>query len=133
MKKEVQIELNSFIKKIEKTIEIACAILFGSQARGDYTQISDIDLIIIADFKEDFFNRILNLTRLNESGYNFELFCYTETEFKKMFERGNAFILDSINDGIPLVGESFFTCYKERLNQLFQRGLKKSKCTWILV
>ena len=133
MKKEVQKELNSFIKKIKKTIEIKCVILFGSQARGDYSQVSDIDLIIIAEFKEDFFNRILNLTRLNKSRYNFELFCYTETEFNKMFERGNALVFDSINEGIPLLGESFFTRYKEKLNQLFQRGLKKSKCTWILV
>ena len=67
MKKEVQNELNSFIRRIKKTINIKCVILFGSQARGDYTQVSDIDLIIIADFKEDFFNRILNLTRLNKT------------------------------------------------------------------
>ena len=133
MKKEIQNELNSFIYRIKKTIEMSCIILFGSQARGDYTQVSDIDLIIIADFKEDFFNRILNLTRLNESRYNFELFCYTETEFSKMFERGNALVLDSINEGIPLLGKSFFKIYKEKLNQLFRKGLKKSSCTWILV
>lgn len=133
MKKEVQNELNSFIRRIKKTINIKCVILFGSQARGDYTQVSDIDLIIIADFKEDFFNRILNLTRLNKSIYNFEMFCYTDTEFNKMFERGNALILDSINEGIPLLGKPFFNVYKERLNQLFRKVLKKSSCTWILV
>ena len=133
MKKEVQNELNTFVQRIKKSIEIACVILFGSQARGDYTQASDIDLIIIADFKEDFFNRILNLTRLNKSRYNIELFCYTETEFSKMFERGNALVLDSINEGSPLLGKSFFKIYKEKLNQLFQKGLKKSSCTWILV
>ncbi len=133
MKKEVKNELNSFIDKIKKSIEITCVILFGSQARGDYTRISDIDLIIIAGFNEDFFNRILNLTRLNKSRYNFELFCYTETEFSKMFARGNALILDSINEGIPLLGKSFFKIYKEKLNQLFQKGLKRSRCTWILV
>jgi len=133
MKKEVQNELDSFLKEIEKEIEVKSIILFGSQARGDYTQASDIDLIIIADFKEDFFNRILKLTRLNKSRYNFELFCYTEIEFKKMFEKGNALILDSINEGIPLLGKSFFNSYKEKLNQLFRKGLKRSSCTWVLV
>ena len=133
MKIKVQNELNSFIDRIKKTIDISCIILFGSQARGDYTQVSDIDLIIIADFKENFFNRILNLTRLNKSRYNFELFCYTETEFSKMFERGNALILDSINEGIPVHGKSFFKIYEEKLNQLFRKGLKRSSCTWILV
>lgn len=133
MKKEVKSELDLFLNDIENHIKVKTIILFGSQARGDYTQASDIDLIIIADFKEDFFNRILKLSKLNKSRYNFELFCYTEIEFKKMFKNGNALILDSINEGIPLRGKSFFNNYKEKLNQLFQKGLKKSNCTWVLV
>jgi len=133
MKKIIQDELNSFLSSVKERIALECVILFGSQARGDFTQYSDIDLIIIADFKEDFFNRILSLLKLNESKYNFEIFCYTSNEFDTMFEKGNALILDSINEGIPLRGKSFFNFYKEKLNQLFKRGLKRSNCTWILV
>lgn len=133
MKKIIQDELNSFLSSVKELIALECVILFGSQARGDFTQYSDIDLIIVADFKEDFFNRILSLSKLNESKYNFEIFCYTANEFDNMFEKGNALILDSINEGIPLQGKSFFNFYKEKLNQLFKNGLRKSNCTWILV
>ena len=133
MNEKIEKELKIFIEKVKKKVDLKCVILFGSQARGEYSPYSDIDLIIIADFKENFFERMLKLSMLNESQFNFEIFCYTEIEFDNMFLNGNALILDSINDGVPLHGNSYFEIYKMRMKELIEKGLKKSKCTWILL
>jgi len=133
MKKEIEKELNHFISRLIKNFNLKCVILFGSQARGDYLPYSDIDLIIISDFNKDFFNRSRKFLFLNESRYNFEIFCYTEEEFEKMFIKGNALILDAIFEGRSLIGNSFFMKYKNKMNDMIQKGLKRSKCTWILL
>ncbi len=133
MKKEIEKELEHFISKIENYYNINCVILFGSQARGDYLPYSDIDLIIIADFKDEFFKRSLKLMLLNESRYNFELFCYTGEEFEMMFVKGNALIYDAIYEGKPLTGSHFFNKYKKRMNQMIQKGLSRSNCSWVLI
>jgi len=133
MKKEIEKELEHFISKLENHYNLNCVILFGSQARGDYLPYSDIDLIIIADFKDEFFKRSLKLTLLNESRYNFELFCYTEEEFEMMFVKGNALIYDAIYEGKPLAGSHFFNKYNKRMNQMIQKGLSRSNCSWVLI
>lgn len=83
-----------------------------------------------------FFNiykRSLKLALLNESRYNFELFCYTEEEFEMMFVKGNALIYDAIYEGKPLAGTPLFNKYKKRMNQMIQKGLSRSNCSWILI
>ena len=133
MQKTIKDDLNQFISKIKKVVKIKCVILFGSRARGDYDPYSDVDLILIGDFKEKFLDRTFNLLILNESRFNFEIFCYTEGEFEKMFIKGNALILDAIYEGIPLDGKRFFESYKRKMNEMIQKGLKRSRCTWILL
>jgi len=49
--------LFGLIKEIDKIYSLNCIILFGSQARGDFESYSDIDLILIGDFKEKFTKR----------------------------------------------------------------------------
>ncbi len=133
MKKEIEKELIHFVSKLKNHINLNCVILFGSQARGDYLPYSDIDLIIIADFKDEFFKRSLKLTLLNESRYNFELFCYTGEEFEMMFVKGNALIYDAIYEGKPLASTHLFNKYKKRMNHMIQKGLSRSNCSWILI
>ncbi|MHA1268423.1 MAG: nucleotidyltransferase domain-containing protein [Candidatus Helarchaeota archaeon] len=132
-KMKMEKALSNFISKIVKEMTIKCIILFGSRARGDFKQYSDVDLIIIGNFSERFLDRSLKLTEKNNSPYNFEIFCYTEQEFKSMFKRGNVIILDAIYEGIPLYGKEFFKIYKDQMNLLIEKGLKRSKCTWILI
>lgn len=133
MQKTIKEELNKFIAKVKTDVKIKCVILFGSRARGDFGPYSDVDLIFIGSFNRNFIERAYSLLILNESRFNFELFCYTEEEFEKMFISGNALILDAIYDGIPLEGFHFFESYKNRMNEMIQKGLKRSKCTWILL
>jgi len=125
--------LSKFLSKIKAKMNVKCVILFGSRARGDFMPHSDVDLIIIGDFTEKFLDRILIISEENDSPYNFETFCYTELEFESMFKRGNALVLDAIYEGIPLEGEEFFRMYKNQMNSLIKKGLKRTTCTWVLV
>lgn len=125
--------ISEFISEINKIVKINCIILFGSQARGDFTPYSDVDLILIGDFKEKFMKRASKLLTYNKSNLNIEIFCYTKKEFEKMFSDGNALILDAIYEGLPLKGDDFFKLYKSRFDEMIKKGLKRSNCTWILV
>ncbi|MFQ6071438.1 MAG: nucleotidyltransferase domain-containing protein [Methanosarcinales archaeon] len=82
------------LKKIHKII------LFGSFARGDYHQGSDIDLVIVGDFKERFFDRIGKILDLNDTDFDLEPLVYTPEEFDKMIKEKRLFLQEVMNDGI---------------------------------
>jgi predicted nucleotidyltransferase len=67
-------------------------IIFGSYARGDVHQGSDLDLVIIKNTKEKFLRRMDRVLNLCDGEIAVEPLIYTETEFKKMLEQGNDFL-----------------------------------------
>lgn len=74
-------------------------ILFGSFARGDFNEGSDVDLIVIGDWQQDFLDRIKVLLDMNEFGLPLEPIGYTEQEFEQMADEGNRFISEVITTG----------------------------------
>ena len=63
-------------------------IMFGSFARGDFNEGSDVDLIVIGDWQQDFLDRIKVLLDMNEFGLPLEPIGYTEQEFEQMADEG---------------------------------------------
>jgi len=84
-------EIKKFINKIKKTIQVEKIILFGSRARNDHLQDSDIDLIIISnDFEGTPFPERMDKLILHwESPHDLEALCYTPQEFKKKQQQIN--------------------------------------------
>jgi len=80
-------------------------ILFGSFARGDFNEGSDIDLIVISDWKEKFLDRIKVLMDMNEN-LPIEPVGYREEEFEMMAENGNPFILEVLKEGVVIYERS---------------------------
>jgi hypothetical protein len=74
-------------------------ILFGSFARGDINEGSDVDLIVIANWKEEFLDRIKLLLNLNRFKIPLEPIGYTEEEFKNLVEQETPFILEILKEG----------------------------------
>ena len=124
--------LSELIKEIKNIYSLNCAILFGSQARGDFVPYSDIDLIFIGDFKEKFTKRGDMIYKKHNWKWGLDAFCYTPQEFDDMFSMGIVSILDAIDEGICLLGEDFFKEYKAKLKILKNRGLRKDPPVWIL-
>lgn len=132
MKADIPEAVKNYVDRIARKFEARCVILWGSRARGDHTPTSDYDIIVIADFKEKFLERLTTLMELAPLQPNIEALGYTPEEFETMFQRGNVTALDAIYEGIPLHGEEYFKKYKKRLRELFERGLERTTCTWKL-
>jgi len=89
-----------FINLIIRKFNIKKIIIFGSFARGDYHKGSDLDLIIVGEFKERFIERIAKIIELNDSDLEIDVMVYTEEEFQKMIKERRPFIVQALEEGI---------------------------------
>ena len=64
MKREMNKRLHTIGNKIKQEYRAERVILFGSHARGDATEDSDVDLLVFARTKERFFERMASVRRL---------------------------------------------------------------------
>ncbi|MFQ6002669.1 MAG: nucleotidyltransferase domain-containing protein [Candidatus Zixiibacteriota bacterium] len=74
-------------------------IMFGSYARGDIHQGSDLDLVIIKNTKEKFLKRMDRILDLCDGKIAVEPLIYTEAEFEKMLKEGNDFLETVVSEG----------------------------------
>ena len=68
-------------------------ILFGSQARGDADEWSDLDLIVIKETKKPFVQRLVEVPTLPVHA---DVFVYTPEEFETMKNHENPFIISAL-------------------------------------
>ena len=92
--------VKKFINLIVKKFKIRKIIIFGSFARGDYHKGSDLDLIIVGEFKERFIDRIGKILELNNSDLEIDVMVYTEEELQKMIQEKRPFIEQALEEGI---------------------------------
>ena len=74
-------------------------IMFGSCARGDCHEGSDLDLIIIKDTKDDFLKRLDDVLDCCTGEIGVEPLVYTESEINRMRIQGNDFIETALEEG----------------------------------
>ena len=78
-------------------------ILFGSRARGDNMEESDVDLIVVSnkfsniDFKE----RIIQAYGSWDKKQGLDILCYTPEEFKEK-RKQIGIVKQAVKEGIPL-------------------------------
>lgn len=102
---EVFEKIKRYAERVVERLQPQAVILFGSFARGDVNEGSDVDLIVVADFEEPFLDRIKVLLDLNDGiGLPLEPIGYTPEEFQKMKEEGNLFIREVLETGKILYG-----------------------------
>jgi len=104
MGKERNREIETFVEKLKKKINIERVIVFGSRARGDYLADSDVDMIIISkDFEEvPFYERMDKLILLWESPLDLEALCYTPKEFEQK-KKEIGIVAEAVKEGIEIV------------------------------
>ncbi|MEM3028289.1 MAG: nucleotidyltransferase domain-containing protein [Candidatus Bathyarchaeia archaeon] len=96
---EVFERIGAYVEKLIGALNPRMVILFGSFATGDINEGSDIDILIIADFKESFLDRIKSLMELNTFRIPVEPIGYTPDEFEAMRARGNRFLMEVLEKG----------------------------------
>ena len=128
--------LVDFLRKklcsMDKVSKLRLVVLFGSYARGDYTEESDIDVLVVADDlprdPREAFEKlvIMEEPRITPIGLNTEIFL-------KKLERGEPFILEIIEDGkIVCYDEEFL----ERIMRIYREKRKHYKRVgdlWIMI
>ena len=80
-------------------------VLFGSRAKGDYDEDSDIDIaIIVRSLSKELKNEIFNQVAEIELKYlrSISLIIFSETEFNRLKERERRVALDIESEGILL-------------------------------
>lgn len=102
-------KLPSLAQKIQRLVEDLKAyqpekvILFGSAARGDYDEFSDLDVVIIKRTHALFVARGVEAVKhLRPEVDPVNLFVYTPQEFQRMQEDENPFIESVLKDGKTL-------------------------------
>jgi len=87
-----------------KVLGLKLLILYGSYARGDYTNESDIDILVVADKlptdPRQAYEKLIVIDRPEISPIGFNTMVFLEK-----LSRGDPFILEAIEDGIIICGE----------------------------
>ena len=94
LKKELKSRLND---------DFIDLILFGSKARGDHTQDSDIDILLVVSSKkyEDVIDEVLLDLEIKHDIYNVSLLIYPKKEYEEQMTNGiNLFFKNVKREGI---------------------------------
>ena len=93
-------ELNSFIRRLKDEFDITRVYLYGSFAKDEIHEGSDIDLLIVADIPGRMFERIGRILDLTD--LPIEPLVYTPQEFERMTASENSFIMQVLKSGKEL-------------------------------
>lgn len=124
-------ELSKLVEKY-KRIGAKLVVLYGSFARGDYTEESDIDVLVVGDFlpedPREAYSILLDFEypKVRPLGFNTQIFLLKLRE-------GSRFILEVFKDGkILYADEEFLEIMKKEFASIRPRFQVVGK-TWIRI
>jgi len=75
------------------------AILFGSSARNQADQWSDVDLIVIKKTDRRFLDRLADVIDVIQPDFALDVLVYTPEEFERMLKEENPFLTRAVEEG----------------------------------
>jgi len=105
MTKEQLERLKDIAKRLKREYGAEKVILYGSYAKGEETEDSDIDIFVIAPTDERFFERMATVVRIIRDlrrGLAIEPIVMTREEVEDRIEMGDEFVKQIIEEGVPL-------------------------------
>lgn len=92
-----------FVTRIPAKAELVAAVVYGSVARGDFNQWSDIDLLVVArNLPERFLDRNDVLAPAAVAGV--QAIAWTPDEFEHALSKRNAIAVDALDHGVVIAG-----------------------------
>ncbi len=91
--------IDDLVSKLKKFYKPDLVILFGSMARGDFTEESDLDLLIVKNTKKSPIWRRVEVRKILSTETPLDVIVYTHSEFKRLRESGSAFIKEILAKG----------------------------------
>jgi len=101
-REKIYLAVADFVKLLKRKLPVSRIYLYGSAARGELHEGSDIDLIIVGDFRERFCERIGRALDLS-GDLPIEPLLYTEDEFLQMLKDGNPLLSKVLKSGKRLL------------------------------
>jgi len=99
-RKELIDKLKLFKKRIEKKYKIEKMILFGSRTSEIYKEDSDVDIILVGDFKgKSNLERAPPLYTEWELDLPVDFLCYSQEEYKKLAKQ-ITIVREALRNGI---------------------------------
>jgi predicted nucleotidyltransferase len=77
-------------------------VAFGSVARGEADEWSDLDLLIVADTDRPFLKRFEDFAGIYDVWPRLDLMIYTPEELARMVAEDNAFVTHALAEGVVL-------------------------------
>lgn len=104
-REEVLGQLEVYLRRLAERLQPQAVVLFGSFARGEVNEGSDLDLLVVADFRQPFLERIGLLLEL-AAGLSLPLepVGYRPEEVVAMWRAGNRFLYEVVRTGRLLQG-----------------------------
>jgi len=90
--------IDKIVEKL-KEYEPEKIILFGSAARGEADEYSDLDFLIIKETNLRFLRRLIEVGKILKEFSKVDVFVYTPKEFAEMKSRKNPFIEQALRNG----------------------------------
>ncbi len=103
--KNIQDAFTDIIKSIISNYTPQKIVLFGSYARGEAHEGSDIDLMVIKETSKRFIDRIADVIKLNKTLPALEPVVYSPLEFETMKKEKRDFIMTIEEEGIEIYDE----------------------------
>ena len=123
-------KLEEAVRRLAGRYRLHAAVLFGSRARGDWGPWSDYDLLVIADFREPYLERLSRVLELLEDvDLPIEVHPYTPEETEQMLEKGSPTIVDALEEGVTLYSTPTLQRLREKLEKMRRRGLRRTATT----
>lgn len=103
---KLELEIKEFVEKVGTFFDVEKVLLFGSRARGDFREKSDVDLIIISrDFEgKRSFERAVELYKIwwdRADRTEIDIICLTPAEFELMRKRIGV-VAEAAREGIEI-------------------------------
>jgi len=105
MNKKIYERLKKISERLKKEYLAEKVILYGSHARDEATEDSDVDILVIAPTTQRMFERMATVSRLIRdlrNGFPISPIVLTPEEFKDKLTKEDAFIQTIIEEGIVL-------------------------------
>lgn len=122
--------LRDLVESYREKFTLKLVVLFGSRARGDYTDESDVDILVIADDLPRDPREAFSMLRdpkyphVNPVGFNTEVFL-------RKLESGSTFLLEVLDEGIVLYADKEFYAHVAKIHENLKKRYVKVGRTWI--
>nr|MDO8098489.1 nucleotidyltransferase domain-containing protein [Candidatus Njordarchaeota archaeon] len=95
---------SEILPQIKKKLNPLLVVIFGSRVRGDSSEESDIDVLLVSDFfiGRPFLGRMPMMLRMFRFAWPIDYLCYTSKEFEKI-KSSSIIVQEALNRGVEVV------------------------------